>query len=655
MNPNRMVQLAALAVMAGALTGSALLQGAIDLQRRELELVVLDVDRQPVQDAKTALLQLLPGGLKAPAVNYFYIRSQKLKEDGRFFDAKQVRQMICDLMPRFSGVWSNLSWDMAWNISVATHTPEERWMWVNNGVSIIRDRGLLYNPRDLVLYRQLAWVYSSKMGDTLDDMHRYYKLQQAQEMDQLLGAPPEGGDVAEWAAAIERIAAAPDLDHLADDQQAAGFLNELLAHKLTADDEFLLLYNRFNRLAWMNGRPCDRLVGTFLTNPAAPATPREQALEALLVNPEHAAGRDKALAAVRRDRLIHRYRLDPRWMVKLMRRYGPLDWRIVHTHALYWASYGLWRSLNLELEDLHPGLAENELEKLSRGRILPSMHDFHRLNTERIVLQSLRSLSRSGQLHVFLYGNPKTGRQVVETDWGPDYRFIPIVNREYREGGAALAGGMDKIHLEENTLRDGHSVYLQDCIMILYLAGMEKDAAEYFRQLKEDLKFTHPTLEDDPPLDEYVRRLTVNLGSLSTDLARVFWMGGLRASYRAAIYDRPQEASQYYALAWKAYQAYLRDTASIRRLTPTPFEIQERNFLVALLTRPEALRLNVPLLARSKVYNQLHPFKQQLVWPLVKGRLEELCRQEQLDFAKAFPPPPPPQPAEGAASQPAGG
>ena len=82
---------------------------------------------------------------------------------------------------------------MAYNISVATHTDQERWYWVSRGVDILRDKGLRYNPDSVALYRQLSWTYSHKIGQETDDAHRFYKLSLALEWQELLGQPPAPG------------------------------------------------------------------------------------------------------------------------------------------------------------------------------------------------------------------------------------------------------------------------------------------------------------------------------------------------------------------------------------------------------------------------------------------------------------------------------
>src|SRR5581483_1304284 len=43
-----------------------------------------------------------------------------------------------------------------------------------------------------------------------------------------------------------------------------------------------------------------------------------------------------------RARLLReKYKLDPEYMKQVSERYGPLDWRLPESHAIYWASLGL--------------------------------------------------------------------------------------------------------------------------------------------------------------------------------------------------------------------------------------------------------------------------------------------------------------------------
>ncbi|KKK86781.1 hypothetical protein LCGC14_2759800 [marine sediment metagenome] len=139
MKHDRLVQLVMLALAAAALVGAAWLRGPIEEQRGRLGLDTVSADEAIAKHPRIALLQLVPGGIRAPFINYLWIRSQELKQDGKFFDAWGLRSLICEMTPHFPGVWAFLAWDMAWNISVATHTEAERWMWVSNGIKLIRN------------------------------------------------------------------------------------------------------------------------------------------------------------------------------------------------------------------------------------------------------------------------------------------------------------------------------------------------------------------------------------------------------------------------------------------------------------------------------------------------------------------------------------
>ncbi len=47
-------------------------------------------------------------------------------------------------------------------------THEDRWRWVGAAISLIRDRGLVLNPTESELYRELAWLFELKLGTNID-------------------------------------------------------------------------------------------------------------------------------------------------------------------------------------------------------------------------------------------------------------------------------------------------------------------------------------------------------------------------------------------------------------------------------------------------------------------------------------------------------
>ena len=119
---------------------------------------------------------------------------------------------------------------MAYNISVAipANQPHERWRWVKNGYELLRDKGIVINPKSILLYRELARIFQHKIGAVTDDAHKYYKLQLALMFEPLLGpADPQY---------FKALAEAPsEFEQIAADTEIAA----LIAALKSADKTFL--------------------------------------------------------------------------------------------------------------------------------------------------------------------------------------------------------------------------------------------------------------------------------------------------------------------------------------------------------------------------------------------------------------------------------
>ena len=642
MRRDRIVQLGFGALALLALAAAGMLQGPIERQRERHKLVTVSSGEAIAKHPKIALMQIVPGGVRAPFITYLWVRSQRLKEDGKFFDAEGLRNLICEMMPHFSGVWAFHAWDMAWNISVATHTDDERWMWVSNGLELIRDKGLYYNPDDLLLYKELAWIYFSKMGQYTDEMHRVYKQRWAEEMDWVLGAPPPAGTTAEVIDAFRPIAEAPaTLETLSADPKAKAFLDRLAEFKIAPGEELLRYYNR------LGGDP---LAGNLDPAPKGPANDREREVARLLKDKALAEGREKVVAFARRKVLVEKYRLDPAWMLALMEKYGPMDWRHVNAHAIYWATLGLHLAAGMELAEIHAGVAEAKALKLKTEEL--DLYEITRLNTERIILGALKSLSRTGQLFVRRREpvGEKQKKALIYLDWTPDWRFIEPAHQEYVAGGAALTGSADKLDAESNSLRNGHVTYLEDVVLQLFFGQRMQLARHYFRELVNRLKpnqeiYKRPGLT----LRQFVRAKLKKMGLPPSELARTFWTGGLRSAYLALAGGQTSQFQQYRAFAYRAYRVYARDISHAQRLRPPPFGIIERDFLVVLFLRPQAVQAKLPLLGKSRLYKAIATIRvpaggrsvtlQQVVYPAIAEALRKECRKEGIDFDAAFPAP----------------
>ncbi|MFA9478165.1 hypothetical protein ACERK3_07635 [Phycisphaerales bacterium AB-hyl4] len=193
MNRERLIQLLSLTVTVVCLAGAVLLMPTINSQRRDLQLS-FDIEVGDRVDARYAVTAAALGSFRGLAVDILWYRAEQLKNEGKFWEAATLAEWITTLQPRFPQVWSFHAWNMAYNISVQTHTPEERWNWVNKGIRLLREEGIPNNPTAIRLYRELGWIFFHKMGQYADDMHWYYKLKLAEEWQEVLGTPTQGAD-----------------------------------------------------------------------------------------------------------------------------------------------------------------------------------------------------------------------------------------------------------------------------------------------------------------------------------------------------------------------------------------------------------------------------------------------------------------------------
>jgi hypothetical protein len=122
------------------------------------------------------------GSFRGLISNFLWMRASDLQQDDKFFEATQLADWITKLEPTFPNVWIFQGWNMAYNISVKFKDFPDRWRWVENGIELLRDEGLRYNPKNVDIYRELAWFFQHKMGANLDDANMYYKAQWAAEM-----------------------------------------------------------------------------------------------------------------------------------------------------------------------------------------------------------------------------------------------------------------------------------------------------------------------------------------------------------------------------------------------------------------------------------------------------------------------------------------
>jgi hypothetical protein len=274
------------------------------------------------------------GSFRGLIADFLWLRAGGLQEKGNYFEMVQLARWITDLQPTFSGATAYLAWNMAYNISVTCSDFEDRWRWVNEGIKLIRDRAIEYNPEDPVLYKELAWIYQHKMGNMMDDANLYYKNKQAILMTSYLGAKPD----------LAAMAAAP--------------ANNRDFQKTYAADHPL-----WAAMAETGIKDLEQLYAGYRSNDNN-LLPE---LTAKLKDPALAAKLDDFLRA---ESLRRELKMDPAVMVEIDRKYGKLDWRISESQAIYWATMGLKKTpggRDLNCERL---ITQSLYESFRSGRLL---------------------------------------------------------------------------------------------------------------------------------------------------------------------------------------------------------------------------------------------------------------------------------------------
>ena len=108
------------------------------------------------------------GGIRSIIAEVVWFRADRLQDEGRYVELAQLASTLAYLEPHTPEVWSYAAWNLAYNISIMMPTYEDRWRWVYAAICLIRDKGLVINPTESELYRELAWLFELKLGTNLD-------------------------------------------------------------------------------------------------------------------------------------------------------------------------------------------------------------------------------------------------------------------------------------------------------------------------------------------------------------------------------------------------------------------------------------------------------------------------------------------------------
>lgn len=404
------------------------------------------------------------GGFRGLIANALWIRASELQDEDKVFEMVQLSEWITSLEPHYVQVWAVQAWNMAYNISVKFKDAPDRWRWVRAGIELIRDRGLIYNPGEPLLYRELAWFYQHKMGQNLDDAHMYYKQAWFEEMSSLFGGRPDF---------------------------------------------------------------------------------------AKLLNP--ASDEDRQRAQILRDV----YKLDPAIMKQVDDTYGPLEWRLPETHAIYWAFAGLKNATSSD--DLLP--------------------------LRRLIYQSMQLAFTRGAIIPDRIGGG--------FNLGPNLDMVENANRAYEDM-------MKQDPEEASKITTGHRNFVMNAVFYLYTFNRQREATQWFSYLKQ----RYPdAVAANLTLDQYaVNRVTEAAGETNPDQARAVVAGLIVNSFVELAQDEDDRAANFERLGqrvWNRYQSKIQGQEG--RIGLPPYNEMKQQVVRELLDPQQGLPPEAAARLRTKL------------------------------------------------------
>jgi hypothetical protein len=474
----------------------SLVQGRMNSMRADAHLT----DDDPLENAPplVAFTSVALGGFRGLAADCLWLRSNKMQEEGKYFEMVQLADWIVKLQPRFTGSHAFLGWNMAYNISVTFTSFEDRWRWVKRGIELIRDEALELNPGDPELFRQLGWIYEHKLGKDMDDANRYYKTEMAKEMIRLFG-----DYYGQW----EKLALAP--------------LNEgKLRAALDGSDVFwaILAENGYKDFAEFE----QEFRQLAIIPPKVDAKLQE-------------AGIKETVETCLRHRWMHyKYRLDPKRIMQINAKWGPLEWRLPEAHAIYWAERG-------------------------REKWYLETDSFKRLSCDRMIFQSMNAAFQMGRL-IYL-------KDIEHLEMTPNTALIDYVCKAYEEAGERNS---------EFAMKGGYVNFLVDATVTLYKFGEKAKAKE---MMEKGRKYTPERFLGN--LDDFVmKELAEDMEAASYQQAQGTVQGYLMNAYYQLAIDEDEVAESYVDIAKQLYDRYRRfvEGTEKRRALP-PWEQMKKTSL----------------------------------------------------------------------------
>ena len=629
MKTDTRIQVFAALALALALVASSLLTPTVTAEAGRAQLVY--TDRAEEGDPPEIAIGIALGAFRGLFVNILWFRAEKLKQAGKFHEAIQLSRTITHLQPRFPRVWAFLAWNMAYNLSVATNTAQERWQWVNEGIRLLRDEAIPRNPNDALLHKELAWLFFHKVQGFADDANQHYKRELAREWTIILGPPPPPAPtreerVQQRIAMIQSVADAPDtleaLYAAADEMENPPPVRELvrrIRHDAGLELDFELL-RLFTTRVLFDFSGIAASAGAELAD-----VNRNRALESIMADEQMGPAWQMLIPYVRKRVLIDQYHMEPDRMVRYTGTFGPLDWRHPCAHAVYWTQRGL----------------EEAMRRVNTK-------DFDLTNTDRTLMGALQDLFRWGTINYDFISDSYV--QMFNFDYVDVYGrvFEEIVTpRANRRGAIDTAQGVEREDRPFRVMGMGYINFLRDVVRIYYRMGERDKAAEYFKRLRtwKGINYNEPIEELGLSLDEFIKvdfkeRIDSPMFA-ATEFAAALRDGFLRGLLRGnrELFNRQRsyayEVHQHYQKRQNRLTIADPNANRTNFLPPIYIDGESQALINTLMELTAGSQITIPVEA-SLLYRRLPLRTAQASYDEIKNIFSQRVR----DFDRWFPEPP---------------
>ena len=608
---DRFVEAIASATLIGCLAAAGVLMPSITRQRQELQLVI-STEGTRGMPPHVALATAALGTFRGLAVDFLWVRADALQDKGEFFEAQTLSQWITALQPRFPKVWGFQAWNLAYNISVSTKEPAERWVWINRGINLLRLQGIPLNPGDANLPMELGWLFFHKIGGKSDREHWYYKARLAREFREFLGDTTGGRTSAQAVERFRKIADAPEsLDAMRADPLVRDALELLEKHAATPNEDFLRMMGRV--VLYNSSIDTKLLAGKVL-----PSGTNRGLVSALIEDQRLAtAVFDTIIPHLQKRVLADRYCMEPRFMLELLQKYGPLDWAHPHAHGIYWSEKGI-----------------------AVGRKVLRRDRLNELTIIRTRLGNLQHLMRSGRLEF----DPLADR----IDILPDPRFIEAYEQGMQDAirliqsDAGVSAGEFGLATVEDLLT-GYESFLQQATVFSYLYGDDREAAGCFGKLRtlaeESGKPDQPLYNEG--LDGFLMLRLGEVMEIDISNTRQF----LDAMIQRAMLDglaagRIDTFNRFLKLAYTVYDKRYGVSAPGTMHVNKEAQLPPFPRIVDVSFRSAMKQESSPVLIRARIWAWAPDELKARNWAQLGETLTAQAKAEGLDPARAFPQPP---------------